>query len=315
MSTPSSRASRGFTLIELLVVIAIIAILAAILFPVFQKVRESARKTVCLSNEKQLGLAVTQYVQDYDETFPLLQRDPTPAEVAGEKAILGAAYVDGSPVSWQWVVNPYVKNGAATSSKNTGSFELTGGVWNCPDFPHQNASRQYGMNEGIAGDETSLYSTQGSINVPYHSAILAEIPNPSDKILIAEKGYLGGSTVNNDFSDVRIDTAEWVWLGPNNNFDTSEPQAHDNDTDRSYQDTPPGVYPISSTMPRFRHNGLCNMTFCDGHVKAIRMAQLAGVSGWCKYLYGPAMTDGASWFPYPAGPLTGSGSTGCTPYE
>jgi prepilin-type N-terminal cleavage/methylation domain-containing protein/prepilin-type processing-associated H-X9-DG protein len=60
----------GFTLIELLVVIAIIAILAAILFPVFAQARESARKTVCLSNTKQSGLALMQYIQDYDETTP-----------------------------------------------------------------------------------------------------------------------------------------------------------------------------------------------------------------------------------------------------
>lgn len=64
------KRNRGFTLIELLVVIAIIAILAAILFPVFAQARESARKISCLSNMKQLGLAVTQYVQDYDEKFP-----------------------------------------------------------------------------------------------------------------------------------------------------------------------------------------------------------------------------------------------------
>ncbi|MCW3096653.1 MAG: prepilin-type N-terminal cleavage/methylation domain [Chthonomonadaceae bacterium] len=63
-------ATFGFTLIELLVVIAIIAILAAILFPVFAKARESARRTVCISNVKQIGLAWMMYVQDNDETFP-----------------------------------------------------------------------------------------------------------------------------------------------------------------------------------------------------------------------------------------------------
>ncbi|MEI6499450.1 MAG: prepilin-type N-terminal cleavage/methylation domain-containing protein [Armatimonadota bacterium] len=62
--------NRGFTLIELLVVIAIIAILAAILFPVFAKAREKARQASCLSNVKQMGLAVLAYAQDYDEMLP-----------------------------------------------------------------------------------------------------------------------------------------------------------------------------------------------------------------------------------------------------
>lgn len=60
----------GFTLIELLVVVAIIALLAAILFPVFSRARENARRTSCLSNLKQIGLATIQYAQDYDERLP-----------------------------------------------------------------------------------------------------------------------------------------------------------------------------------------------------------------------------------------------------
>jgi prepilin-type N-terminal cleavage/methylation domain-containing protein len=62
----ASRRRRAFTLIELLVVIAIIAILAAILFPVFARAREQARKTSCLSNMKQLGLGFLMYAQDFE---------------------------------------------------------------------------------------------------------------------------------------------------------------------------------------------------------------------------------------------------------
>ncbi len=69
-SRSSRRTHKAFTLIELLVVIAIIAILAAILFPVFQKVRENARRASCQSNLKQIGLAAIQYVQDSDEKYP-----------------------------------------------------------------------------------------------------------------------------------------------------------------------------------------------------------------------------------------------------
>ena len=68
---------RGFTLIELLVVMAIIAILAAILFPVFAAVKESAKKTACLSNLRQIGMATEMYMQDYDFTYPQTKGNTT----------------------------------------------------------------------------------------------------------------------------------------------------------------------------------------------------------------------------------------------
>src|SRR5690606_6779733 len=86
----NSGAKRGFTLIELLVVIAIIAILAAILFPVFARARENARRASCQSNLKQIGLGLMQYTQDYDERLP-----------AGFLTNTGVPYPDGVARTYQ----------------------------------------------------------------------------------------------------------------------------------------------------------------------------------------------------------------------
>ena len=96
-----SRRSRqsGFTLIELLVVIAIIAILAAILFPVFAQAREKARQTSCLSNTKQIALAMVMYAQDADETFPM-GRYSVPTETAW---------------TWDHYIEPYAQSAGSTS--------------------------------------------------------------------------------------------------------------------------------------------------------------------------------------------------------
>jgi len=90
---------QGFTLIELLVVIAIIAILAAILFPVFARARENARRSSCQSNLKQLGLGILQYAQDYDEKYP--------------SSTMGYS-IDGTgnfrEQTWDTVTQPYLKS-------------------------------------------------------------------------------------------------------------------------------------------------------------------------------------------------------------
>jgi len=124
MNVSSSRSLRldksrkqGFTLIELLVVIAIIAILAAILFPVFAQARAKARQAACLSNNKQLGLALQMYTQDYDETLPPQDHNYN---------IVG--------LNIQNLLNPYAKNM---------------GIWTCPSMNTYKAEGQFGTGTSI----------------------------------------------------------------------------------------------------------------------------------------------------------------------
>ncbi|UCH33161.1 MAG: prepilin-type N-terminal cleavage/methylation domain-containing protein [Armatimonadota bacterium] len=112
------RKHRGFTLIELLVVIAIIAILAAILFPVFARAREAARKATCISNLKQIALAAIMYAQDYDEVLPSCNSDGYSSQHPVDPANTDISMDDaetaglGSPDFWQLadVLTPYVKS-------------------------------------------------------------------------------------------------------------------------------------------------------------------------------------------------------------
>jgi prepilin-type N-terminal cleavage/methylation domain-containing protein/prepilin-type processing-associated H-X9-DG protein len=146
---PRRTAHRGFTLIELLVVIAIIAILAAILFPVFARARENARRSSCQSNLKQIGLGVMQYTQDYDERYPSAMYASkywdgpgTWISATAGDGTPGGTYVvqvptGGSPAnykSWADSIFPYIKSTqllrcpSASTEPNAMSYAYSGGI-------------------------------------------------------------------------------------------------------------------------------------------------------------------------------------------
>jgi prepilin-type N-terminal cleavage/methylation domain-containing protein/prepilin-type processing-associated H-X9-DG protein len=152
-----SGRQRGFTLIELLVVIAIIAILAAILFPVFARARENARRASCQSNLKQIGLGIHQYTQDYDEKMP-----PPFLHYA-------SAYDSDSYASV--LTLPYVKSDQ---------------IWYCPSAPKPDATHtayrgfsSYGINVLMGTDGTGQAT----------GIALSAINNPAELVNAIESSY------------------------------------------------------------------------------------------------------------------------------
>ncbi len=228
-----SYQSKAFTLIELLVVIAIIAILAAILFPVFAKAREKARQTACLSNEKQLGLGILQYLQDYDESYPL-----TP--------------------EWEPGIYPYTK-----------STE----IFQCPDdysnFGDGVTIVSYSINVNLGTLATSNNgNTPQDWNNGPVSVALAKVNAPASTVMFSECGGAGFGTP--DLTDGNLNYSVYQngvisqWEGP---YETGPMRGVFTDAGYSggtAQDNLDAVFPTG------RHTDGSNFILADGHAKWLK---------------------------------------------
>lgn len=147
-SQPLRKSQHGFTLIELLVVIAIIAILAAILFPVFARARENARRTSCMSNVKQISLGIIQYTQDYDEKMPIHY---------------GPA---GGALFWGNAIFPYVKSNQ---------------IFFCPSATNMSTSSPISVSNISYGYNYAYLSPTNA-----NGTALAAIQSPSETVMIGD---------------------------------------------------------------------------------------------------------------------------------
>ena len=165
--TTTRNRRAAFTLIELLVVIAIIAILAAILFPVFARARENARRSSCQSNLKQIGLGFAQYTQDYDEKYPLsIVTTGTPPA--------------GSVMGWADALQPYLKSTQ---------------IYQCPS--ETNLAAPQGNDPNAAGYTDYWYNgllSQGDGTNYNTSVSTAALPFVSQTIMSGDGGHASNST-------------------------------------------------------------------------------------------------------------------------
>jgi prepilin-type N-terminal cleavage/methylation domain-containing protein/prepilin-type processing-associated H-X9-DG protein len=248
---------KGFTLIELLVVIAIIAILAAILFPVFARARENARRASCQSNLKQIGLGIAQYTQDYDEKLPL-----------------GAVDFMGGRIFWAQSIMPYVK-----------SIQ----IFECPSFGHT-AGRgftydlQSNMTPG-AGYQIGRFTEYG-----LNWALQPQTSYVSTSFAIAQMTHPAELLMLSDVSGLLV-PGESLGYSPNPTTDTGTNLGSYGAYDVFYN-AQMGVDGWNSSGPAARHLGTGNVLFADGHVKSLNYSTLYKVPASAS----PA-TNWTLWYP------------------
>jgi prepilin-type N-terminal cleavage/methylation domain-containing protein/prepilin-type processing-associated H-X9-DG protein len=269
MHQPMSN-SRGFTLIELLVVISIIALLAAILFPVFARARENARRASCQSNLKQIGLGLLQYTQDYDEAMV--------APWYGPMMGYGDAPDGVNSYMWMDAVQPYVK-----------SHQL----FNCPstNYPRNSLVGEYvpydqlppfsslaGGYKPVGGYTINIYGAErydagnGRPPVSYYrsafpndtainySTKLSSLESPSTTIHVMDNGLAGQVDPTGSYYP-------WTFGCRQSNsgctatiITTPHPRLQ---------------FPDQFQMVGARHLETSNALFADGHVKAMKLSTVA----------------------------------------
>jgi len=247
---------RAFTLIELLVVIAIIAILASILFPVFGRARESARRAGCASNLKQIALGWMMYAQDYDEvTVPNFEKDTN----------LGVGIVTGTDFPyWPDILQPYVK------SKQI--FQCPSGNKLSSSSSDFRAKQTYAYNQANIQNDYIVYDN-GSLS---YGVSMAKFGHPSTTIVFSE-GFLyngpffGGSGADNS-------TAQNTAYPGGYNSSTPVKQADNSsfaNLDGGSMIEGGGTTESHATDRVYRaHFDGSNYAFADGHVKWMKKTTL-----------------------------------------